>query len=431
MKRLRFPRRTLRFKLTLLYGAMFLLCGGVLLAITNIVVRGSTTTRVAVPFPAQIAGPGALLQKEQAVIVPAVTGPPGAVIRRKSAPVNAPAIRELRKAQQRLRDTQVQVARVNQNFRQVFGIARSQPAHELHQLLITSLIAMAAMAIVSIGLGWLVAGRVLRPLRTITATARDISASSLDRRLALAGPDDELHELGDTFDALLGRLESSFEAQRQFVANASHELRTPLARQRTVAEVALADPDATVESLRASHERVLAAGEQQERLIEALLTLARSERGLARRESFDLASVVEDVVEGRRAELAERGLALEASLSAAPAFGDPRLAERLAANLIDNALSHNVPAGSVRVATRADAHEAILSVSNTGPVVPADQVERLVQPFQRLDGDRVAEREGLGLGLAIADAIARAHGGTLSVRARSEGGLDVEARLPV
>jgi signal transduction histidine kinase len=160
---------------------------------------------------------------------------------------------------------------------------------------ITSALALALMTVVSIALGWLVAGRVLRPLRTITAAARDISATNLHKRLALDGPNDELHQLGNTFDELLGRLEASFEAQRQFVANASHELRTPLARQRTVAEVALSDPAATVESLRESHERILAAGEQQERLIEALLTLAHSERGLAQRESFDLAALTNRV----------------------------------------------------------------------------------------------------------------------------------------
>ena len=415
---MRAPRRSVRLKLTLVYGALFLISGGILLTITNLVVRSSTTTRVLnalvpSPGPAQIAFDGG-------------GPPPGFVIVRR----NRAAIQALRATQKRLKDAQIQVKAVKSNFRRVVTFARSQPSHELHQLLITSLIALAVMAVVSIGLGWLVAGRVLRPLRTITAAARDISASSLHQRLALDGPDDELHELGSTFDGLLGRLEASFDAQRQFVANASHELRTPLARQRTVAEVALSDPDATVESLRQSHERVLAAGEQQERLIEALLTLARSERGLARRESFDLATLTEDVLATRRPELEERGLALEESLAAAPAFGDPHLVERLVANLVDNAIRHNLPEGSVQVSTGAGAGGARIAVTNTGAVIPPGEVERLLQPFPRLAGDRIADRDGVGLGLSIADAIARAHGGTLTVQARPEGGLVVEARFP-
>ncbi|HWC85605.1 MAG TPA: ATP-binding protein [Solirubrobacteraceae bacterium] len=413
---MRGPRRTVRLKLTLLYGALFLVSGGILLTITNLVVRNATTTEVVnahVPVAALRHG------------APVLVAPAGL----RGNPV---AISALKRTQFRLSFVQRQAAQVASKLRRVVTIARGQPTHELHQLLITSLAALGVMAIVSIGLGWLVAGRVLRPVRTITAAARDISASSLHQRLALDGPDDELHELGSTFDALLGRLEASFEAQRQFVANASHELRTPLARQRTVAEVALSDPDATVESLRQSHERVLAAGEQQERLIEALLTLARSERGLARRESFDLAAVAESVLGGRGAELERRSLRVEAALAPAPALGEPRLAERLVANLIDNAIRHNVDStGWVRVATALTGNEATISVTNTGPLIPPGEVERLVQPFQRLDGDRVAEREGVGLGLSIADAIARAHGGELAVKAQPGGGLAVEATFPV
>jgi signal transduction histidine kinase len=414
------PRRTVRLKLTLLYGALFLVSGGVLLTVTNLVVRGTTTTEVVnahVPFT--------------------VVGPNGAPPPTRLAPAslrnNRAAIAAFKRAQTRLNFVQVQADQVRSKLSRVVRFARRQPSHELHQLLITSLVALAVMAVVSIALGWLVAGRVLRPLRTITTAARDISATSLHQRLALDGPNDELHELGSTFDALLGRLEASFEAQRQFVANASHELRTPLARQRTVAEVALGDPDATVASLRESHERVLAAGEQQERLIEALLTLARSERGLADRESFDLAAVAASVLATRSLELSDRGLALETELEPAPTLGEPHLAERLVANLVDNAIRHNLASqGSLRVTTGAttDGTGATISVTNTGPVIPDSEIARLIQPFQRLDGDRVAEREGVGLGLSIADAIARAHDGTLVVVARPGGGLAVEASFP-
>ena len=412
------PRRTVRLKLTVLYGALFLVSGGILLTITNLVVRNTTTTSVDIntnlpPGFARIIG-------SPPVQVPAPSFVKG----------NQAAVTALRATAKRLLIAQRQADQVRGKFTHIVGIAQRQPSHELHTLLVTSLLALAAMAVLSIGLGWLVAGRVLRPLRTITSAARDISASDLHRRLSLDGPNDELHELGTMFDGLLGRLEASFDAQRQFVANASHELRTPLARQRTIAEVALGDPDATVESLRESHQRVLAAGEQQERLIEALLTLARSERGLAQRESFDLATLTDTVLGARASDFEERGLRVEATLEPVPAFGEPRLVERLVANLVDNAIRHNVRGGSVRVATRADDDGATISVANTGAVIPPGDVERLLRPFQRLDGSRAASGEGVGLGLSIADAIARAHGGTLTARPQAGGGLTVEASFP-
>jgi signal transduction histidine kinase len=286
------------------------------------------------------------------------------------------------------------------------------------------------MAALSIALGWLAAGRVLRPLRTINERARTISASNLHKRLALAGPDDEITQLANTFDELLGRLEASFTAQRQFVANASHELRTPLARAQTVAEVALGDPEATVDTLRASHERVLAAGKQQERLIEALLTLARSERGLDEREPFDLAAVTATMLHARRPEAELRGIYVHATLEPAETSGDPHLAERLVGNLIDNALRHNLPDGRVDVTTATRDGQAVLSVSNTGPLVPAAELDRLFQPFQRLGADRTDHSDGTGLGLSIVAAIAIAHGATLTSQARPDGGLHVEVGFP-
>jgi signal transduction histidine kinase len=286
------------------------------------------------------------------------------------------------------------------------------------------------MTVVSIGLGWLVAGRVLGKLRTITTAARSISASSLDARLALAGPDDELKELGDTFDALLARLEGAFGAQRQFVANASHELRTPLARQRTLIEVALADPEPSVTGLQDVCKRVLATGEQQERLIEALLTLARSQRGLDRREPIDLAALAAEVALARQQEAELRGLRISTSLGPAPALGDGRLAERLVANLVDNAVRHNVACGLVEISTATWAGHAVLSVSNTGPVIPPDHLRRLFLPFQRGGADRTGGRDGLGLGLSIVAAIAEAHGAWLQAHALAGGGLIVRAGFP-
>ena len=223
------------------------------------------------------------------------------------------------------------------------------------------------MTVASIMLGWVVAGRVLRPLREMTAAARQISEDNLSGRLAVPGPGDELKDLGDTIDGLLARLEASFRAQRQFIANASHELRTPLTRQRVISQVALADPGATIGSLRAAHERVLASGTQQQQLIDALLTLARGQAGLDDRDPFDLAAVTSHVLAARQPEAAYQNLTLQAALGPAPAAGSPRLAERLAANLVDNALRYNVPGGRVDISTGTRDGHAFLSLANTEP----------------------------------------------------------------
>jgi signal transduction histidine kinase len=301
-----------------------------------------------------------------------------------------------------------------------------EAAGALHQLLVKSGIALGLTAAVSALIGWCFSGRVLRPLRTITERAHEISASNLHERVALTGPEDELTQLADTFDDLLGRLEAAFAAQRQFVANAAHELRMPLTRARTLSEIALDDPGATVDSLRASHARVLAAGRQQERLIEALLTLARSERGLDESEPFDLATVTAATLHARRHEAEERGLHVHATLRPAETAGDPHLAERLVANLLDNALRYNTALGRIDVTTTAKGGRAVLSVANSGPTIPPNDVERLFRPFQRLGPDRTHRSDGIGLGLSIVHAIAAAHQATLTARAQPAGGLDIE-----
>jgi signal transduction histidine kinase len=406
-------RRTVRLRLTLIYGGLFLICGAGLLGITYVLVDNATAGYFSSTGPggrtiAGFAGPAAGAGKHG--------NPPAGTQFIKTGPGSTTVTL-----------TPGQARAVT---RQIEAMAASQHASEMRQLLIYSGVALAIMAAASAGLGWLVAGRVLRPLRTITAAARDISATSLHRRLALTGPDDELKELGDTFDALLARLDASFAAQRQFAANASHELRTPLAWQRTLVQVALADPEADFESLRAACERVLASGAHQERILEALLTLTRGQAGLDKREPFDLATLAGHVLRARQPGAQDRQLAIHSALAPAPATGDPRLAERLIANLADNALRHNVPGGYIEIVTGTKNSRAVLSVINTGPVVPAAAVDRLLQPFQRLGADRTGHGEGLGLGLSIVQAITRAHGATLTLRPQPAGGLHAEVSFP-
>jgi signal transduction histidine kinase len=396
-------RRTVRLRLTILSATLFLLSGTGLLAVTfflqstgdTIVAGGSPGTRLVVA--------GAAAHPPNAKTVVTTRGAPGGHLSK----------------QQLLKKAEYDRA-----------LALRQHKADRRRLLEVSALALALMAAASVLLGWFFAGRVLRPLRTITDRAREISARNLHDRIALAGPSDELTQLADTFDDLLGRLEVSFAAQRQFVANAAHELRTPLTRAQTLGEVALGDPEATVDSLRASHERVLAAGRQQERLIEALLTLARSERGLDEREPFDLAAVTATMLHARHHQAEELGLYVHATLEPAETLGDPRLAERLVANLLDNALRYNQPHGRIDVTTTAKAGRAVLSVANSGPAIPPEEVERLFRPFQRLGADRTDQSEGLGLGLSIVQAIAIAHHATLSARAHPGGGLDVEIGFP-
>jgi signal transduction histidine kinase len=393
-------RRTVRLRLTLLYGVLFLASGALLLAITYGLLDRATRD-----------DPVTITLEDGATVSATPDGD-----------VEGPVAEEtdLRPSTEGSRQSPSLPSR-----EEVEELASEQHADRMRELLIQSGIALGVMVVVSAALGWIVAGRVLRPLRTITTAARDISAANLHRRLALEGPEDELKELGDTFDELLGRLERAFEAQRRFVANASHELRTPLARQRTVAQVALGDRDATVESLRTAHERALAAGAEQERLIDALLTLARGQTGLDQRRPVDLAALTSDVLATRRADAQRRGLALNEALTPAPTTGDQRLLERLIANLVDNALCHNEEDGHVDVVTGARPGRAVLSVANSGPVVAAADVDRLFEPFERLGANRRHDG-GLGLGLSIVKAIAETHGATIDVHPQLEGGLHID-----
>jgi signal transduction histidine kinase len=289
---------------------------------------------------------------------------------------------------------------------------------------------VGVMVALALGVGWLVAGRLVRPLRAITASARDISASNLNRRLGLRGHDDEFTELGQTLDDLFARLEASFDSQRHFIANASHELRTPLTAGRALLQVAIADPEPSIQGLRATCEELVELSDQQERLIAALLTLANSQRGLGRPEPLDLADITGNVLLARQAEAERRGIRLSAALAAAPATGDASLAESLVANLVDNAIRHNLPGGQAEITTALTAAGAVLSVSNTGALIPPGEVEDLFQPFRQLGTQRIRHGEGHGLGLAIVRAIADAHGAALTARPRPGGGLAIEVVFP-
>jgi signal transduction histidine kinase len=426
---LRPPRPTARLRLTILYGAAFLACGVVVLAVIAYLLDGHTTTHVPTssrPATAEIHGKFPVADVQQAggydiirvpVKVPAADVQqvggydvlnayvPAATAQKLVGPAAALTAAEQAKL---LAEAQVQV-----NF-------------DKREILIISATALAFIAVAAAAIGWIIAGRVLRPLSTITAAARRIAASSLHERLALHGPDDELKELADTLDDLFARLEASFDAQRRFAANASHELRTPLTRERTLLQVTLADPAATTATWQAVSQELLASNAEQEQLIEALLALASSEGGPGEREPTDLAAITSAALAAARPAISRLGLNVQASLQPAVLDGDPLLVQQLVTNLIDNAVRHNVPGGDLRVATGTSNGRAILSVTNSGQVIPAAEVDRLFQPFQRL-GPRPARRDGgHGLGLSIVRSIAIAHGAVIGALAMPEGGLAVD-----
>lgn len=453
---LHWPRRTARLRLTALYGGLFLLSGAALVAITYGLFERATAfrkpqlpkiphdpalQRLEIPSPL-VKTLGPLFQAQQQYLravtklnksLPAAgqTFTPGRHL------ILGPQLSQLAKDQRRLTQDQHQLTEsVKQLASAVRQVSRAgtfeaaQRAADSHQLLVNSGIALGIVAVLALVAGWLLAGRMLRPLRTITRTAQRISSASLHERLALEGPQDELKELGDTLDDLFGRLDAAFAAQRHFVANASHELRTPLTAERNLLQVALDDPQASAASWRATAEELLASNDEQTHLIEALLALASSESGLEQRERIDLANVCRDV-------LARPGLCtgpidvrVETDICPAPLDGDPTLVERLVANLVENATHHNVAGGHLQVSTDTVDGQAVLSVTNTGPIIPADQIDRLFQPFQRLDPRRTHHKNGHGLGLSIVQAIATTHHATITAEPLDEGGLGVTVTFP-
>ncbi len=390
-------RPTLRLRLTLIYGGLFLAAGAVLLTLNYALVRRGLERQ---------AGP-------IGVSVDAVEGHGLKAV--AATPVVAPAAQIVTSDGQRLEDV-------------LLAYQTELRDDALHELVGQSIVALGLMALASVGLGWAVAGRALAPLSRVTATARRLSQDNLHERLALEGPADELKELADTFDAMLGRLESAFESQRRFVADASHELRTPLAIQRTLVDVALADPDASPADLRVMAAALRDAVDRSERLIDGLLVLARSEQGHVPQEPVDLAAVAAAALDQSAAEAVVAGLRVDRALAPATVVGSRVLVERLVGNLVQNAVRHNVAGGWLAVVTTSDGR---VRVTNSGPVVPPDQVDALFEPFRRLAPDRVESARGVGLGLSIVRSVTRAHGGEVGATARAGGGLEVVVSLPV
>jgi signal transduction histidine kinase len=397
--RLRLPGRTVRVRLTAMYGVLFLVSGAVLLAIASgVAVARSASVRSA-PAPNQ-ARPGSALAQGSA----------------------------LARAQARIHSLQAQLQHLQSQSVSPPGQDRLS-----HQLLIASLIALAIMTVISVALGWLVAGRALRPVRQMTAAAQRISEDSLHERLALHGPKDELKELGDTIDGLLERLEVAFNAQRRFVANASHELRTPLTTMRAAIDVALAKPEPAPPQTVALAGRLRTELDRVESLLEAFLVLARAQhRSMPGQAVLPLDYVVGSALADQAAAIEAMDLTVQDTSSQGGAWvaGSQALLSRMVENVIDNAVCHNAPGGWIAITTRARGGGAQLVVENGGPVLDQQQVAELSQPFRRLEADRIGTDKGSGLGLSIVAAIAEAHGGTLDLQARPGGGLRVCVELP-
>jgi signal transduction histidine kinase len=431
---LRLPRRTARLRLTVLYGAAFLACGAAVLAVVAYLLYGSTPdgqpssqakSSVSAVFSSKV--PSADVHQEGQYDLVPVRVPIADVQqagRYDIVHLSVPGTVDQDQKPPAL--TTAQQAQLVAEQEKLLSKARVQVNYDKREILILCAVALAVIAIAAAAIGWIIAGRVLRPLSTITAAARRIAASSLHERLALQGPDDELKELADTLDNLFARLEASFDAQRRFAANASHELRTPVTRERALLQVTRADPTSTTGTWRAVSQELLASNAEQERLIEALLTLASGEADASRREPLNLAVITSAAIASADSAISRLGLHVSADIKPAILDGDPLLVQQLVTNLIDNAVRHNIPSGDVRVATGTSGGQAVLSVTNSGPVIPPAEVERLFQPFQRL-GPRPARRDGgHGLGLSIVHAIATSHGATVAARALPEGGLAVD-----
>ncbi|MFJ9739137.1 sensor histidine kinase [Streptomyces sp. NPDC101166] len=382
-------RPTIRIRLTLLYGGMFLIAGILLLSIIYLLAAQALNVGSELPF-----------KITQGKVISQVCDLPGSA---------TPDV-----------------------FNQAMNdCVNEQRRHALDDLLSRSLLALLGLAVIAFAFGYAMAGRVLAPLGRILRTARAVAGSDLSRRIELDGPDDELKELADTFDDMLERLQRAFTAQQRFVGNASHELRTPLAINRTLLEVHLSDPNAPVE-LQQLGKTLLATNERSEQLVEGLLLLARSDNQIVERKPVDLAEVAGQAIDQVHGEAEAKGVEIRGKRQKAVVQGNGVLLERIALNLVQNAVRYNVPAdGWVEVTTEVQHGQAVLVVSNTGPVVPAYEIDNLFEPFRRLRTERTGSDKGVGLGLSIVRSVARAHGGHIAAQPREGGGLVMRVTLPV
>ncbi|MBB5937603.1 sensor histidine kinase [Streptomyces zagrosensis] len=383
-------RPTIRIRLTLLYGGMFLMAGILLLSI--IYLLAADALHKGNELPVQI------IKADYRATSDLCQLPP----RGSSAEFN----QAMADCMQRQREM------------------------ALDGLLRRSLLTLLGLTVVAFAFGYAMAGRVLSPLGRITRTARQVAGSDLSRRIELGGPDDELKELSDTFDEMLERLDRAFTAQQRFVANASHELRTPLAINRTLLEVQLSDPDASPD-LTQLGKTLLATNERSEQLVEGLLLLARSDNEIVDRKPVDLAEVAGQAVDQVRTEAQAKGVELRGAREPAVVQGNGVLLERVALNLAQNAVRYNTPDGWVEVSTELQRGEAVLVVSNTGPVIPAYEVDNIFEPFRRLRTERTGSDKGVGLGLSIVRSVVRAHGGRIAARPREGGGMVIQVSFPV
>lgn len=411
------PGRTVRARLTWLYGSLFLASGIVLLVITGVLWSNATSGTLTAfsPVPNQVFNITGIGSKGGETITV------GGRAQFAAAPPNARADTNSGPAQRRA-----------QVVSKLKALAGEQHSSDLRDLLLYSGIAVAIMAILAVGVGWMTAGRVLRPLRSMTGAVRDISAHNLNERLHVEGPDDELTRLGNTFDQLLSRLERSFESQRLFAANASHELRTPLATMRAAIDVALAKPQpAPPETVRLA-ERLRDQLDQIDRLLDSLFSLARAQTGAAdpgRPQSLD--ALVDSAVARRAGSIRRARLTIERNGSeTAEVVGDTELLSRMVENVVDNAVRHNEPGGWIRLSCATEDDVVVLTIENGGRLLDHDAVAELGRPFRRLGPARTGSTSGTGLGLSIVDAIATAHGGRLVLDARLDGGLRVRIELP-
>lgn len=385
-------RPTIRIRLTLLYGGMFLIAGILLLSIIYMLAAQALHSGNEMP-----------LRLVEGSKIEANDG--------------CPALRVVQTAPE-----------ANAALQACFA---QQRQHALDTLLNRSLLALVGLSVIAFAFGYAMAGRVLSPLGKITRTARRVAGTDLTRRIELDGPDDEFKELADTFDDMLDRLERAFTAQQRFVGNASHELRTPLAINRTLLEVHLSDPGAPPE-LQQLGKTLLATNERSEQLVEGLLLLARSDNQIIERKPVDLAEVATRAIDQARGEAAAKGVEIRGERAPVVVQGNGVLLERIALNLVQNAVRYNVPDdGWVEVNTSVEHGQAVLVVSNTGPVVPAYEIDNLFEPFRRLRTERTGSDKGVGLGLSIARSVARAHSGRIIAEPREGGGLVMRVTLPV